>query len=143
MLVLLSSQFTQGNLNGEFFQDLPYFTDEQLERLLDFIESVEQGRSLIGKNKSSWQNNQGKPIPNTEAYQKGNCWHYHCGPYESQIPHCYTLNLAWNVQGLTSSAVLHYQKISTDAIFILAYSPKHLPFPHENFPNNPLLRRLQ
>lgn len=143
MLVSLSKQFEQGTLNSEFFQDLPYLNDTQLDLLLDFIEAVEKDELLVGKNKTSWQNNLGEEIPNTTFYRQHHFWHYHCGEYQGSIPECYTVRLAWNVKGLTSSAVLHYQKISEDEIFILAYSPRHIPFPRENAVFNPLVIRVQ
>lgn len=96
MLVALSKQFERGTLNSAFFQDLPYLDDTQQDEL------------LVGKNKTSWQNNLGEEIPNTAFYRWHNFWHYHCGEYQGSIPECYTVRLAWNVKGLTSSAVLHY-----------------------------------
>lgn len=140
MIVEISPEFEFGKLNSRFFQDFPYFDDLQVELLLDFIQGVREDRLLVGKNKTSWQDNQGREIPHSELYKQGNCWHYHSGPYASDVPNCYTYQLEWNVHGLTSSAVIHYQKISADEIFLLAYSPNHIPFP-KAFPSNPLFAR--
>lgn len=143
MIVNVSSLFINGHLNSEFFVDIPYLTQTEKILLRDFIIDVSHARPLKGKNKTSWQNNQGREIPNTALYKQGNCWHYHCGPYQQDTPKCYTVNLDWNVDGLTSSAVLHYQKISEQEIFILAYSRQHIPFPYEAILNNPLIGRVQ
>lgn len=143
MIVKVSADFISGNLNSEFFKDIPFLSREEKILLRDFIDDVSNDRELIGKNKTSWQNNLGEEIPNTAFYRQHNFWHYHCGEYQGSIPECYTVRLAWNVKGLTSSAVLHYQKISEDEIFILAYSPHHIPFPRENSVFNPLIVRVQ
>lgn len=143
MIVKVSADFISGNLNSEFFKDIPFLSREEKILLRDFIDDVSNDRELIGKNKTSWQNNLGEEIPNTAFYRQHNFWHYHCGEYQGSIPECYTVRLAWNVKGLTSSAVLHYQKISQDEIFILAYSPHHIPFPRENSVFNPLIVRVQ
>lgn len=143
MIVKVSADFISGNLNSEFFKDIPFLSREEKILLRDFIDDVSNDRELIGKNKTSWQNNLGEEIPNTTFYRQHNFWHYHCGEYQGSIPECYTVRLAWNVKGLTSSAVLHYQKISQDEIFILAYSPHHIPFPRENSVFNPLIVRVQ
>lgn len=143
MIVKVSADFISGNLNSEFFKDIPFLSREEKILLRDFIDDVSNDRELVGKNKTSWQNNLGEEIPNTAFYRQHNFWHYHCGEYQGSIPECYTVRLAWNVKGLTSSAVLHYQKISEDEIFILAYSPRHIPFPRENSVFNPLIMRVQ
>lgn len=140
MNVLFSPEFENGFLNEEYFQDLPYFNDFQIDMLLDFVESVEQGLPLKGKNKTSWQDNYQQEIAGSEWYKKDQCWHYHSGPYQTDEPNCYTINLAWNINGLTSSAVLHYQKLTENDIYILAYSPKHIPFP-KPVENNPIKNR--
>lgn len=143
MIVKVSADFISGNLNSEFFKDIPFLSREEKILLRDFIDDVSNDRELIGKNKTSWQNNLGEEIPNTAFYRQHHFWHYHCGEYQGSIPECYTVRLAWNVKGLTSSAVLHYQKISQDEIFILAYSSHHIPFPRENSVFNPLIVRVQ
>lgn len=142
MNVLLSPEFENGVLNEAYFRDLPYFDDVQIDMLLDFIESVEQNLPLKGRNKTSWQDNNEREIPETQWYKKEQCWHYHSGPYQSDEPHCYTINLAWNIDGLTSSAVVHYQKLNDDVIYILAYSPKHIPFPKIEMERNPIKSRV-
>lgn len=140
MIVRVSPDFIHGVLNSRFFTDIPLMQKTQKIAVRDFIEAVREDRLLVGKNKTSWQDNQGREIPHSELYKQGNCWHYHSGPYASDVPNCYTYQLEWNVHGLTSSAVIHYQKISADEIFLLAYSPNHIPFP-KAFPSNPLFAR--
>ncbi len=142
MIVLFSNAFETGNLNTDFFQDVPYLNDIQIELLLNFVECVEKGFPLKGRNKTSWQDRLGNEIPDTELYKQNNCWHYHCGPYNQDLPDYYTVNLELNLSGLTSSAVLHYQKLDEHTIFLLAYSPKHIPFPKSSDIGNPVLGRL-
>ncbi|WP_439242477.1 hypothetical protein [Lonepinella sp. BR2474] len=142
MIVHFSKLFESGDANTSEFQDFPYFDDIQVEMLADFIESVRLDAPLVGKNKTSWQDNQGKIIPETELYQQYNAWHYHSGEYSESEPECYTYNLEWNVKGLKSSAVIHYQKITEQEIILLAYSPKHIPFPKIINSTNPLSTRF-
>lgn len=142
MKVILSPQFQSGELDEEYFRDLPYFDDLQIEMLLDFIECVEQDLPLKGKNKTSWQDNKGNEIPDAAWYKIHHCWHYHSGPYRVNNPAIYTCHLEWNIEGLTSSAVIHYQKLSDDEIYILAYSPKHIPFPDVDMQTNPMRDRV-
>ncbi|MDH2998492.1 hypothetical protein A1D22_10815 [Pasteurellaceae bacterium LFhippo2] len=142
MIVLLAPEFETGFLNEEYFKDLPYFNDQEIEIFLDFITNVEQNLPLKGKNKTSWQNNYGSEIPDTEWYKEHNCWHYHCGEYIGQEPKVYTIQLSWNIEGLTSSAVIHYQKLNREMIYILAYSPKHIPFPRVDIASNPIISRV-
>ncbi|MDH2927894.1 hypothetical protein [Lonepinella koalarum] len=142
MIVHLSKQFENGLMNTLEFRDFPYFDDVQVDMLADFIASVRADNLLVGKNKTSWQDNQGNIIPETVLYQQHNAWHYHSGEYAESEPECYTYNLEWNIKGLKSSAVIHYQKITAQEILLLAYSPKHIPFPKMLDPNNPLSTRF-
>ncbi len=143
MKVNISADFRYGTNNNDEFKDLPYLNEEQRQFFTLFVESVANDKPLIGKNKTSWQDNQGKNIPETEFYQQHHFWHYHSRPYKTgETPECYTYNLEWNIKGLTSSAIIHYQKLSEQDITLLAYSPKHIPFPKIQDSNNPLLDRV-
>lgn len=143
MIIDLSEEFRKGRLNTPFFKDIPKMNENELKILFQFMQDVATEKPLRGKNKPSWLNDNLNTLPNTEIYKQYNIWHYHCGPY----PQSNKLNrmscLKINLNGETSNAVIHYQKISDNHIFILAYSPQHQPFPKENDIPNPLLQRLK
>ncbi|WGE47219.1 hypothetical protein [Actinobacillus equuli] len=142
MKVDISSHFKSGNLQTPYFVDLPFLNDETKRLIADFIADVIEGKPLEGINKPSWVNRNYDELETAGEYKTYNCWHYHIGPHigkttSLQIP------LKLNLSGSASSAILHYQKISEDHICILAYSPKHIPFPRFNQTNNPIMNRLR
>jgi len=50
-----------------------------------------------------------------------------------------TFNLAFNARGLTSDAVIHYQKLDDGTVLVVGFSPEHEPFPRSDEPHeNPL-----
>jgi len=141
----LHTAFQGGALNDDEFVDLPALSKEDKFRELyaDFIKflgAISRNEPLCGKNKPSWTDDQGNVIDGTCAYQEGNYWHYHLGPYsDKQAVKAMTYNLSENISGLTSSAVVHYQKINNNSILIVGVSPTHLPFPKSDHPHkNPL-----
>ncbi|MGF7432097.1 hypothetical protein [Pasteurella bettyae] len=143
----LSEQFKKGRLNTSFFKDIQTMIDEdsneELALIFNFMQDIANQKLLRGKNKPSWLNDNLETIPNTEFYETHNIWHYHCGPYAESAKFNAMSKLKLNLNGETSSAVIHYQKITDNHIFILAYSPKHEPFPKERDIPNPLLERLK
>lgn len=141
MKVELSKQFKEGRLNTPFFKDIQEMSDDELKLIFDFMKDVEQGKSLRGKNKPSWQDDNLDDIINTQTYQQNNIWHYHCGPYPQSSKYNAMSGLKLNLNGETSGAVIHYQKITDDHIIIIAFSPKHEPFPREWESPNPLIER--
>lgn len=144
MKVELSQSFIKGNSNTEYFKDIPFMNDNELKTLYDFMRNIEQGMPLRGKNKPSWlDDNSLEDLPNTEIYKQNNCWHYHCGPYAKSKKFYAVRQLKLNINGETSSAVIHYQKITDTHIFIIAYSPIHIPFPNVFMRPNPLIDRAK
>lgn len=137
--VRLDEPFQKGSLDEEFFTDLPKMNQEQKQALAKFISHVTNGQSLPGKNKPSYLNDSLEKIPGTSAYEEGNYWHYHCGPgYNSSSNFSMTFDLGINLNGSTSSEVIHYIKENRDSILIVGYSPKHIPFPNSDDGTNPL-----
>lgn len=135
----LHSAFQYGKLNEKFFVDLPHLTDAQLRSLTAFLGGVAREEMLPGKNKPSWLTDNDTKIPYTDAYEEGNYWHYHCGPYGNAQIRSMTFNLGMNATGLTSDAVIHYQKLDDGTVLVVGFSPEHDPFPRSDEPhNNPL-----
>lgn len=139
--VRLDPPFQTGALNEDFFIDLPHMNDEQKKALAKFIEKTTNGDPLPGKNKPSHLDDNLGKIPQTDLYEEGNYWHYHCGPsYSNPTNPSLTFNLGINLNGATSAEVIHYikSKENEDDITIVAYSPKHTPFPNSDSEDNPL-----
>ncbi len=140
--VTLAVDFEQGDLNTNNFVDIQHMSDAQIEALATFVDSVEAGNPLTGKNKPSWLDDNLDEIPYTETYQYERYWHYHCGPsYSDSKLKSLTYNLNINLNGITSSEVIHYTKDEDGkAITIVAFSPVHTPFPPSDHPDidNPL-----
>lgn len=143
--VQLSDAFKRGRLDTPLFKDIQTMIEQQaedeLERIFQFMQDVANNIPLRGKNKPSWLDDNLNSIPNTSFYEDNNIWHYHCGPYANSTNWSPMTELKLNLNGETSNAVIHYQKISDKHIFILAYSPQHIPFPRESDIPNPLLNR--
>ncbi|PTO72792.1 hypothetical protein [Vibrio splendidus] len=139
--VNLADAFTTGDLDSYNFKDLNYLSDGQEKALSEFIDSVEAGDPLTGKNKPSWLNDDLEEIPHTSTYQDLNYWHYHCGPnYSDAKVKNLTFDLSLNLDGVTSAEVIHYAKEDDGSITIVAFSPEHVPFPLSDHPteSNPL-----
>jgi len=136
----IHSAFLDGQLNEKYFVDFPHLSEEQKKLLAVFLGKLTREEPLLGKNKPSWLSDNETKIPNTDAYEEGNYWHYHCGPYAQNIQvRTMTFNLDFNARGLTSDAVIHYQKMDDGTVLIVGFSPKHNPFPRSDEPhNNPL-----
>lgn len=136
----LHSAFQKGQLNDHQFTDLPNFSEDQVKLLTTFMGKVVNEEPLLGKNKPSWLNDDHEKIPDTDAYEDGNYWHYHCGPYtENKHVNRMTFNLNFNADGLTSDAVIHYQKEADGTVLIVGFSKTHVPFPKSDEPHeNPL-----
>jgi hypothetical protein len=136
----IHSAFQSGKLNEEFFVDLPHLKPEHQAALTTFLGKITREEPLLGKNKPSWLNDSHKKIPGTDAYEEGNYWHYHCGPYgDSVTVRSMTYNLGYNAQGLTSKEVIHYQKLEDGTVLVVGFSPIHEPFPRSDEPHhNPL-----
>lgn len=145
--VELSESFKKGRSNTLFFKDIQAMieqnSNEELALILQFMKDVSEGRLLRGKNKPSWQNDNLQDLPNSEFYKRKNIWHYHCGPYPESKKLNQMSPLKINLNGETSGAVIHYQKITENHILIIGYSPRHNPFPRENTIPNPLLQRTK
>jgi hypothetical protein len=131
--------FQHGQLNEKRFVDLPHLTVAQRASLSEFLSKITKEEPLPGKNKPSWLTDTEKKIPDTDAYEEGNYWHYHCGPYGNVKVRTMTFNLAFNARGLTSDAVIHYQKLDDGTVLVVGFSPEHEPFPRSDEPHeNPL-----
>ena len=138
--VFLDPSFINGQNNGEYFVDLPFLDNNQLVDIAKFIKKVESGEALAGKNKESWLLDDLSEAKDSALYKDLCYWHYHVGPYSSQQSiTSMTHGLGRNLNGLTSAAVIHYQKkIETKEVVIVGFSPKHIPFPSSDAGNNPL-----
>lgn len=139
--VVLNEDFEYGTLDNVFFKDLKFLSKEQIASLSVFIDKVSKGQPLVGKNKPSWLSDDGSELPYTETYKYYGYWHYHCGPtYASTLSYSMTHDLRINLNGLTSSEVIHYTREEDGSIVVQAYSPQHTPFPASDHPKhkNPL-----
>lgn len=135
----LHSAFQYGKLNEDFFVDLPNLTPQQQSALSAFLGGVVREEALPGKNTPSWLTDQDIKIPFTDAYEEGNYWHYHSGPYGDARVRAMTFNLNYNARGMTSDAVIHYQKLDDGTVLVVGFSPRHDPFPRSDEPHhNPL-----
>lgn len=135
--IKIAEDFQNGSANDDFFIDMPYMQEGQLKALAAFIGGVMRRESLPGKNKPSWVDDSYQKIPMTDGYEQGEYWHYHCGPSYANSPlKSATYNLNTNFNGVTSSEIIHYQKMEDGTVFIVGFSPKHLPFPNSDDPNN-------
>lgn len=139
MKVNFSEAFKYGRANNRKFIDMPFLSDGQRQLLFAFAKDVTQDKALMGKNKESWLDDNRNEIPNSQSYQANNYWHYHCGEFDPAAKiRSLTYQLRLNLDGLTSRAIIHYQKVSNNEITIVGFSPEHIPFPRENDPDNPL-----
>lgn len=94
----LHSAFRDGKLNEKHFVDLPYLKKEQLQALSSFLGAITREEPLPGKNKPSWLDDNSIKISGTDAYEDGNYWHYHCGPYPESVKlRSMTFNLGMNL----------------------------------------------
>jgi len=138
--VELDPVFEDGELDTEYFKDFPNLSDKQLIHLGTFVDKVSTGDPLLGKNKPSWLDDNQKELQNSHSYKQGNYWHYHCGDFvEGAKVKSLTYKLGLNLNGLTSSSVIHYTKEDTTVV-VMGYSPIHIPFPASDHPyrSNPL-----
>lgn len=142
MKVDISSHFKNGTLYTPYFIDFPQLDQATKSLIADFVADVIEGKALEGINKPSWVNQNNDELETAKEYQDANCWHYHIGPYSMRAKVLQT-SLKLNLNGSSSKAVLHYQKLSEEHICILAYSPKHIPFPRFEQSNNPIMSRLR
>lgn len=139
MKVNVSESFKKGKTNNAKFIDLPFMSELQRELLFAFIRDVRADKGIMGKNKPSWLDDNLDEIPNTENYQANRFWHYHCGEFDPNAKiRALTYQLKLNLDGLTSSAILHYRKVSNEEVTVVGFSPIHIPFPYEDDPDNPL-----
>ncbi|WP_080631815.1 hypothetical protein [Aeromonas dhakensis] len=138
-VVRLSEAFEFGTLNDpNSFIDYPHLNDEQADAVHRFIYDVSQGNPLPGKNKPSWQDNNGNRLPKTQSYEQAGFWHYHCGPSFSQKPvTSLTFGLNVNIDGITSAEVLFYVKEPDGSITIEGFCANHYPFPQSDDPRKP------
>ncbi|WP_262033712.1 hypothetical protein [Serratia liquefaciens] len=136
----LHSAFQFGQLSEQYFVDLPNLKPDQLTALSIFLGKITREEPLPGKNKPSWLRDEETKIPDTDAYEDGNYWHYHCGPYGDSVQvRSMTFNLGFNARGLTSKEVIHYQKLDDGTVLVVGFSPEHDPFPRSDDPHhNPL-----
>ncbi|EGQ8192687.1 hypothetical protein [Vibrio parahaemolyticus] len=137
--VCCHKKFFFGNTNTNEFMDYEFIEGQDLQDFALFITSVLNGQSLHGRNKPSWTTPEGKVIA---TYQKANIWHYHSGPHRLELP-TQTPNIRVINEGrFGTPAVIHYTWASEDVLVILAYSPRHNPFPLPSDKHNVLRTRL-
>ncbi|HHT0060528.1 TPA: hypothetical protein ACTXAJ_003382 [Raoultella planticola] len=134
----VATGFITGESNIPFAVDGPNLTDDELKVIQSFLEDVANGRSLVGKNKPSWVDDNHDKIPGSDNYEQQNYWHYHCGP--TWYPHTFknhTVNLKFNPGGKHSNECIHYAK-DGDKIIVVGFSREHIPFLPSDYNNNPL-----
>lgn len=140
----LSEDFLGGENDTLFLTDFPFLSEEERERIANFVEEVGSGKSVIGKNKPSYWDDDGSKIRGTDLYESYDYWHYHCG--KSWLDHtfkCYTVGLKFNPSGKASKECIHYYKISEECIKIVGYSRSHIPFLLSDVSNNPFFVDIQ
>ncbi|EKO3973347.1 hypothetical protein FNO25_001318 [Vibrio fluvialis] len=138
----LHNKFYYGNTDTDWFKDYVFIKGEDLTAFVSFLFSCLNGKKLQGRNKPSWLDDKGQNIRACPKYRKCKIWHYHSGPHAKSAKY-YTNNI--RVQNLgenTSNAVIHYSWLSPDSVVILAYSPKHNPFPKEDSRSNKIRSRF-
>ena len=145
--IYFHKQFKFGNIKTEFFTDYLNLSENEFDLLLDFIEMVQEGDSISGRNIMTGQDIHGAII--SVAYNNCALWHYHVGPYNDpeKFSNCVVApkkirDLYW--VGKTSKAVVHYKWYDPSTkkkLVILAFSPKHNPFPDPKDKSNPLPKR--
>ena len=136
--VRISDGFIQGTSNIPFAIDGQHLTDNELEIIQKFLEDVINGRSLVGKNKPSWVDDNYDKIPGSDNYEQENYWHYHCGPsWKDYTFKNHTVDLNFNPSGKHSKECIHYSKFD-DEIVIVGFSRDHIPFLSSDNGNNPL-----
>lgn len=134
----ISHGFRTGKSDVPFAVDGPQLTDLELEVIQQFLEDVANGRSLAGKNKPSWVDDNFNKLPNSDNYEQQNYWHYHCGPtWKHYTFKNRTVDLAFNPGGKHSSECIHYSKNGNE-ILIVGYSRIHVPFQASDLNDNPL-----
>lgn len=134
----ISNGFLTGTSNIPFAVDGPHLTDDEIKVIQNFLEDVANGRSLVGKNKPSWVDDNHDKIPGSDNYEQENYWHYHCGP--TWRPHTFknrTVDLKFNPGGKHSNECIHYAKDGNE-IVIVGYSRDHIPFLPSDYNDNPL-----
>ena len=62
--------FRTGVSNEPFAVDGPHLTDLELETIQNFMEDVANGRTLVGKNKPSWVDDNYDKIPGSDNYEQ-------------------------------------------------------------------------
>ena len=134
----VATGFITGESNIPFAVDGPNLTDDELKVIQSFLEDVANGRSLVGKNKPSWVDDNHEKIPGTDNYEQQNYWHYHCGPtwYPNTFKN-HTVNLKFNPSGKHSNECINYAK-DGDKIIVVGYSREHIPFLPSDYNDNPL-----
>lgn len=140
--VELSKDFKDGTLDSDSFRDIKAMSDSELKTIYEFMQ-LSQSTKIEGKNKPSWKADDKSELPNTQLYKENKLWHYHCGPYNNMEIYTVAIPMDMNIKGKTSAAAIHYQKLSSEHIFVIAYSPIHKPFPKATSLLNPLLMRVK
>jgi len=99
--VVISPAFSKGNLDGDDFRDAPNFREKDILHLTTFVDAVEAGTPLQGKNKPSWLNDDFEEIQYTESYKEDNYWHYHgVEKSDTRKVNAFTYDLGINLNGL-------------------------------------------
>ncbi|ROU17788.1 hypothetical protein EB837_02920 [Kluyvera ascorbata] len=134
----VAESFRTGASNTPFAVDGTHLTDDELQVIQNFMEDVANGRTLVGKNKPSWVDDNHNKIPGSDNYEQENYWHYHCGP--TWRPNTFknrTVDLKFNPGGKHSTECIHYAKDGNE-IVIVGYSRVHIPFLPSDYNDNPL-----
>lgn len=143
--VYYHKSFFKSRSKCEHFKDYLALEPAELNLLVDFVSDVKHGVALDGRNKPSWLDKNQKEILSVKFryYKTCKLWHYHLGPFSTTPPKVKTKIRVMNIDGKTSSAIIHYKWYNEDMkeLIIIAFSPIHDPFPEPDYINNPLKSR--
>lgn len=144
-LVHYHKLFYEGKKRTNFFSDFTELLPHELEVLFSFIAKVKSGQPIEGKNKTSWTDENGQEINSVTftSYKTCKLWHCHVGPFTA-VPYKAQENIrVLNLKGKTSSAIVHYKwyDVERTKLIIIAFSPKHKPYPKPDHEDNPLPQR--
>lgn len=135
---ILSDSFLAGKTSTKFATDWVHLSSPEKAVIAQFMVDVGEGKSLVGKNKPSWVDDNHEKIPGTDGYEQESYWHYHCGPgWNTYTFKGYTVDLAFNPNGKASQECIHYFKKSISEIVIVGYSRVHIPFLVSDWGPNP------
>ncbi|GAB7129731.1 hypothetical protein JCM19000A_42390 [Silvimonas sp. JCM 19000] len=131
----LQDGFVTGDKNGtepDYLVDFAYLDFEQQMALERFLTRYRAGELQEGKNKPSFEDDDGGVLSFAKEYQTFHVWHYHCGPWRLHGAFQFTLaHLPRNLAGKRCGPVIHYvRRQSGQEITVIGLGYDHVdPFP--------------